>query len=206
MLAHSPCLVGAKQRAHVTYINGLTNVAYGLWERGLLLQLYFLVIRTLSVRVRILTSLGRNGNTTSCGFPYIYDLSATAKAYLVELGFCLLQLLQLVVVSLSRVPTCSNNRKSMSSKSPALVILYWERANMVLGSTSRDCSCSSPRLVACPSQVALCNVVSIVGCFDLSSSTLVLHHQPWLLQTTSTYAMIQSIVRTCLLFVSRCSC
>jgi hypothetical protein len=130
-LAHSPCLVGAERRAHDAYINGSTNLAYGLWERGLLLQLYFLVICTINLRARILTSLDRNRNTTSYGFSYIYDLSATAKAYLVELGFCLLQLLRLVVVSPSWVPTCSNDRKSRSLKSLALVILYRERANMV---------------------------------------------------------------------------
>jgi hypothetical protein len=30
-------LVGAERRAHDAYINGSTNLAYGLWERGLLL-------------------------------------------------------------------------------------------------------------------------------------------------------------------------
>jgi hypothetical protein len=96
---------GGAKACH-TYRNGLTNCWPMAHERVSACSSIFwsLASHFKSLRVRILTSLDHNRSMTSCGFSYIYNLSGTTKVYLVELGFCLLHLLQLVVVSRSLHP------------------------------------------------------------------------------------------------------
>jgi hypothetical protein len=126
---------------------------------------------------------------------YIYDLLATTKAHLLELGFCLFPLLRrhhrlfiwmfdVSSFSPSQTSMCTGDWESKSPNSLTLVILHRERADKVLGSgfawlldDLRDGSSSI--------QVERCLLSSLLPhCLDPSSPTLsttssFLHHHPW---------------------------